>query len=359
MKTSKQLSVTQLKAMILASIAGIKGMCKIDAESLSRVFYPHLHGDSYASHFQKFFLQFQALIDQLHNDLGGSSAVFAVSENQNLKFHSDQDLANKRKDIQEKGLQAETKLKAVVRPQNLHIVLWVFLASGLLCFSDGFYSIEIFHTAFGYSKLESWIAGALFACLLAIFSHMYPHIIALGRTRLMRTVIALSLSTFTVILFVFMAHGRNTFMHKFAQVNGVEVSYNPWLFVFSSVLLFGVSTLINYLYLPNRAELQAIRDYKELLREKRSANRTIKNIDRKLEQNNSKLADLRIESFDRLDVGRTLENLIITEAMATWNLYMDHNLQFRSDGKPSCHGEPFPFTFKTYYQRNNYLSHEN
>jgi hypothetical protein len=170
-------------------------------------------------------------------------------------------------DDEQELIKIDDELKKRQEPSSPNRHKWIMAIIIILCLFDGLFSVPIWES-FGYSKLEAWVCGIFFGLILAVFSHMFPKIVNLGKTKFQRILITIGLSGLSIGLFTFMSLSRVKYLESLAQSQGILVSYSSIPFILTSILMLGTSVFLSYFYYPNKGELQAIKEFLKLKNEK-------------------------------------------------------------------------------------------
>jgi hypothetical protein len=130
---------------------------------------------------------------------------------------------------------------------------------------------------------------------------------------------------------------------------------SPWLFFFLSTIAFISSVCLAYFFLPDREEQAQINRYKELKKELAKTEKEIARIKQEGKQADKDHHDLTVISVSKIELGRSLENLIMTHGESDYKHYMNVNRRNRPNPSHpvSCFTDHYPFTWKTNFQYRN------
>ncbi|MDP1728501.1 MAG: hypothetical protein Q8M15_17080 [Bacteroidota bacterium] len=362
MKTQefKRFSDPELEANLKTAKSDELELIKLESRKMATrpLHLPLLCGDHMSSYFEDFHLFYQSLIESINKRLQKATTVNSVIQKREATSKKTLALSNIINETDKKLLVVNKELESKPKPPNQNNHKWVMIIIGFLSLFDGFFSIPIFES-YGYSYFESCIAGLMFSIILAFFAHMFPKIIAFGKNRIQRILITLVLTILSIGLFIWMSMSRVAYLEGNALANGATISYNPIPFILTSILIIGVSIFVSFIYYPTKEEFKAIREYNKLEDEKAELLNTKKASEDEIETL-EKEQDEFISAHGSLIVyASNLEKNVIADAKSAYAVYKKNNLMNRSDGKPDCFDQPYPFDFVLYFITIKLLRNEN
>lgn len=347
----------ETEKILTATFSQQRELVKQDSGKMAKRHLPSLSGDSFGSYYEDHHMHYQSLLDGVNKVYQMETTVNEGIQSKNATSKKVLAIQAEISDAEEELININEDLKNRKEPSSPNKHKWIMAIIILLCLFDGLFSIPIFES-FGYSKVEAWIAGIFFGLILAVFSHMFPKIVGLGKNKIQRILITLGLSSLSIGLFSFMSLSRVKYLETMSQSQGISVSYSPIPFILTSVLLLGTSIFLSYFYYPNKEELQAIKDYFKLNAEKQRLEDLITAKNKEIESLEAIYDDCINDKGSLIVYAKQLENMIISEAISSYILYKKNNLMNRADGKPDCYDQLYPFEFQTYFNAPKLLSNE-
>ena len=309
MKNRDRYQNKALENLINSKMTNVKEKVKISSStSYATRNLPALIGDHMNMYFEETHQVAQALINEVNATLQFKTTVNETlqSNNQSLKKSLEQnnDLAAAQT---KEALLAEQAKNC--KPAHRYRRLIIGIAIAVICLFEGILGIPVFEK-WGLSLIAAVGVAFLFACVLAIFTHMVPRIIRYGKTVWQRRLIAFGLLVLTTILFKYMADER--VLYIMSTTNSSPVS--PYPFVITSTLLLVIAVAISHFYMPTTEELQKIKEYKEVNKELNKSRNEISNIKKKSQINETEKDEFVNLSGSLLVYGDSLEQMIINYA---------------------------------------------
>lgn len=332
----------------------------IGAETDGKLGIPEASGDS-IYFFERFHLLYVTLILYVHQILQPDTIKHGVlSSNANVKKQEQQQV----NDLSTFNGQA-ARLKSSLKTKRTGINLWKLpLISGamiLLALFEGL-GTEPLWEDFGFGLLLAIICALGFGTIMLILAHATSTCMKeYGTTPRKQKIIALSFVIPVSIGFYFIAQQR---VEHLAAVNCAACEHiiiNPWLLFLFSILAFISSVILAYVFLPDKTEQEQINAYKQI---KNELNQT-ENAINQIKQNGNRITenhtDFTIQAVSDIELGKSLENLIMTSGEGGYKHYININKRNRPfRDHVDCFLDKYPFTWKTYFQysQNNGGSYE-
>jgi len=353
----RRFSDPEAEKKLMSAFSQERELVKQDSGKMAKRHLPTLSGDSMGSYYEDHHMHYQSLLDEVNKRFQMETTVNEGVQSKNATSKKVLALQAEISDAEQELIKIEEELKKRPEPTSPNRHKWIMTIIIILCLFDGMFSIPIFESL-GYSKVESWGIGIFFGLILAVFSHMFPKIVNLGKNKIQRILITLGLSALSIELFSFMSFSRVKYLEALAQSQGISVSYSPIPFILTSILLLGTSVFLSFFYFPTKMELQAIKEYLKLKAEKKRLEDEIFTKNKEIESIEDIHDDCINDKGSLIVYARQLENMIIREAIGSFILYKKNNLMNRADGKPDCYDQLYPFEFQTYFNVPKLLSNE-
>jgi hypothetical protein len=353
----RRFSDPETEKTLTSSFSQERELVKQDSGKMAKRHLPSLSGDSMGSYFEDHHMHYQSLLDGVNKLYQMETTVNEGLQSKNATSKKVLAIQAEISDAEQALIKIDEELKKRPEPTSPNRHKWIMAIIIILCLFDGLFSVPIFESL-GYSKVESWGIGIIFGLILAVFAHIFPKIVNMGKTKIIRILITLGLSSLSIGLFVFMSLSRVKYLEALAQSQGVSVSYSPIPFILTSILMLGTSVFLSYFYYPKKEELIAIKEYLNLKAEKKRLEDEIKAKNKEIESIEGEHDSCINDKGSLIIYARQLENMIISEAMGSYILYKKNNLMNRADGKPDCYDQLYPFEFHTYFNTPKLLSNE-
>ncbi|MEO6523802.1 MAG: hypothetical protein ABIN91_19115 [Mucilaginibacter sp.] len=251
-----------------------------------------------------------------------------------------------------KGNAIAAKLQQLAGTCNPKALRLAYAAIGILCLFDGIYNIRVF-SIWGSGYAEALVLGLFFAFLIGAIAHNFKWMLSKARFPWQRRIIIMALFAAMTCLFAYMAIHRAASLERQAkEATETTVHYSPLPFVILSLLIFAITIVISYKYLPTKEELALMKVYQKLLLEKRDSDAEQRGLKTLEETIIAEDIEFRHMHTSIIEYGRTIEQQIIAKAREGLAKYKRQNMLSRRDGvRPKCFDdESFPFEISTSFQ---------
>jgi hypothetical protein len=313
--------------------------------------YPMLENDSYAAYFEDIHLEHQKLIDKINSFLHPKVAYMQAAQATQKANRENHTVTNKVLPLKSRLIEVVNGLKAFqLSPKTkLATKLLIGTAIAIICCADGIFNTPTF-LAWGLVFYEALALGVIFGGVLTLYAHIIPWIISLGKTIWQKRLIVAGLVILTFGMFWYLGEMRADYLSDSAREDGLYVHFSPLPFALASVVLLLIAIALPIIYYPSDEEREIKRRYDALAKEKQQIEKELKGIDEKIEDTADQKDAIHQESGSRLERGFELEQNVIANGLICFSSIKKTNLLHREDKqKPSCYNEPYPFTWRTYF----------
>jgi len=342
-----------------AALHEIEQKAVLGAEAIAWKRLPLAVGDSFAPYWEEMHFHFQKLLDMGNLTLDPKSTLMKAGKASREAEKDNHAIIGKLPELETKRNNVTTELESIrlsPRTKKWYRIL-IIVGVVLVCLADALYNLPTFE-AWGLSYIEALILSIVFGASLAFFAHVYPHIVALGKTLWQRRIFAFGLLAMAFSIFLFFGEMRAEYLAKQASENGATVHYSGLPFALVSMLLLIIAIAIPYFFNPSKAQMEDKRRHETLSADKKKIEDEIAGIGRQRKANDAAKDMIHSESGTQLNTGYSNEQRIIAHAMMTFSLFKKTNLIHRDDGvKPQSFNEVYPFSFTTYFNFDNHHTH--
>jgi hypothetical protein len=335
-----------LEATMNTSFLKIKELVKISAESFGARNLPELINDRMGSYWSEFHPMFQGILDDLNKTLQFQSTCQAVLSHEQTADQKKRSAHNALIELQNDRIPIDDKLKNTPVPTSRKRYRRAQVIVAVICFAEGLYSSQCFES-WGYNYIASLGMGIGLAFVLAGVAWVFPKLVGLCKNKWQTRLLIVTSIIISGIFFKFLADARIDFLTSGGS--DMSIQYSPWPFVCMSELLLITATCLHFFALPTDAQKKQLEEYEKLIEDKQKNKRDIEAMVEKIVSIDEDHKAMKTLSGSTLVYGSMLEERIITEANGAYFLFKKFNLLSRSNGKPQCQDDPYPFPFKTYF----------